>query len=707
MKKEETNMYTGTVFNWHDNSGFEVNTEPVDIVNRPLFMVVNGFDKGPEKLIEVDANNFNALFGNMSYEKYGQGSIQAQRIIDAGGRLLVKRVCAADAGLANMVLVATIENGELSWEIKPIETVGAETDAHAPVSFAEVKKAALDFYDKENNVYPLFIITDIGRGLSNKAVRISPDYDTSRGIEKMIYRLSVYEGTTLIENANITLDPSYTFNDEYYGLDKNRMTQITGEVIPEIYEEYVETITDLIYPQATEDKLPDYTKLVNKYDLINAYTYKGDILFVCDENGDPTDQVALKLKKNDSEQLVGDDLNVLYGNKFKYAGNNGVYGDAPAKYGNEHKVYDFKDGGDDAALISSPAPTLPEDPDDPTYPVIASKIAYRRYVLDIASVYLGVDTDGSPIDQVWDTDSHKIFAVADANYHKIIKDCMANFVEFRKDCLLLRDSGIGYYNVIEAQDVYTTYTLKNVLNTDFDSYEFSGKTDDPSSAIDPKAYALSTLRSKFFADYGTTYEVVDPVSRKNIEVTMIYDIVNKLVTQYIDQGPFAPLAGTYNGYQLDSAIPGTINFTPIITPTSNQKQVIDDIRLNYAIFEDEDVCVVQSNYTSQNSNTQLSFINNVLAIQEVARVVRTACPRNRFRLITGSDMTEYANAVSRVLQSYNNYFETLEFQYTQDPLRSVQKIFYASINFAFNNWAQTEIFDLYALANVTQTSVNS
>ena len=70
-------------------------------------------------------------------------------------------------------------------------------------------------------------------------------------------------------------------------------------------------------------------------------------------------------------------------------------------------------------------------------------------------------------------------------------------------------------------------------------------------------------------------------------------------------------------------------------------------------------------------------------------------------------MSEYASAVSRVLQSYNNYFETLEFQYTQDPLRSIQKIFYASINFAFNNWAQTEVFDLYALSNVTQTSVNS
>ena len=187
---------------------------------------------------------------------------------------------------------------------------------------------------------------------------------------------------------------------------------------------------------------------------------------------------------------------------------------------------------------------------------------------------------------------------------------------------------------------------------------------------------------------------------------MLYDLVYKLTTQYINDGPFYPLAGTYNGYELDSAIENTINFVPIITPVSNQKQAIDDLRVNYAIFED-DVAVVQSNYTSQKMNTQLSFINNVLAIQEVARVVRTVCPRNRFRLITGSDMSEYANAVSRVLQGYQSYFEVLEFTYTEDPLRSIQKIFYASINFSFNNWAQTEIFDLYALSNTTTTSNNS
>ena len=702
-------MYTGTIFNWHDNSGFEITPEVVDTTNRPLYMVVNSFDKGPEKLTEVDANNFSALYGTMSYDRHGQGAIQAQNIIDAGGRLLVKRVCANDSGLANSVLVAKIEDeveegkgNLLSWEIKSIDSISAGSQEAAPKTFNEVKREALKLYDPANRIYPLFIITDIGRGISNKAVRIIPDYDTGRSLGKMIYMFNIYEGTTLMENANISLDPSYIYNGDYYGLDKNRMTQVTGEVIPEIYQDYVATIADLVYPEGetpyTAEEIAEHQKIVSSYDLINAYTYKGDEILI--EVGENEGDIALTIKLDESGNIDGADLNVLYGNKFNYVGDYGTYGESPAKYGNGKSVYDFYTG-DDKDLIKNAEPALPSE-DDPTYPDIFAKRAYRRLVLDIASVYLGFDTDNSPINQVWDVDTYKIFAIVDANYHKTIKDCIANFVNFRKDCLFLRDCNIGFYDVKSAQDIYLNYILDNSLYKDFSSYQFNGE-----SAEKAKVYTITSNRSRFIADYGSTYEVIDPTSKKNIEVTMLFDMVTNLTNLYIDQGPFFPLAGTYNGFKLGNAISGTINFVPIITPSGNQKQAIDDIKLNYALFEDEDTCVVQSNYTSQNMNSQLSFINNVLAIQEVARVVRVACPRNRFRLITGSDLSEYANAVSRVLQSYNTYFETLEFKYTEDKLRSTQKIFYASINFAFNNWAQTEIFDLYALSNTSTTSVNS
>ena len=109
--------------------------------------------------------------------------------------------------------------------------------------------------------------------------------------------------------------------------------------------------------------------------------------------------------------------------------------------------------------------------------------------------------------------------------------------------------------------------------------------------------------------------------------------------------------------------------------------------------------VVDSLYTSQDAYTQLSYINNVLAIQEVARSVRSACPKNRFKFTTGNDFSDYAEAVEDVLENFKNNFDTLKFTYLEDPTKESQKIYYAAIEFSFNNWAQSEIFDLYALNN--------
>ena len=101
-------MYPATIMNWHDNSEIKNTQTTKSVDNKALFAVVSSFDKGPEDLMEIEGENFNELFGTMSFDKHGQNAIQAQRIIDAGGRLLVKRVCADDAKLSNLVLTANV-----------------------------------------------------------------------------------------------------------------------------------------------------------------------------------------------------------------------------------------------------------------------------------------------------------------------------------------------------------------------------------------------------------------------------------------------------------------------------------------------------------------------------------------------------------------------------------------------------------------------
>ena len=604
-------MYPGTIVNWHDQSQIGQSATITSIENRPMFMVVSSFDKGPEDLIEVEAEQFAYLYGKMSFEKHGQNSIQAQNIINAGGKLLVKRVCAKDSTIANVVLCAkltTTETQKVDAEgnLIYLDDAGEETTAETsnPVmisstaikweatsienckSFDEVKKAAINLLDDAAGVYPLIMYVDNGRGASVKAVKLTPDYSTSKGVGKMFYSLNIFEGTTMIENSTISFDPSIIYNDESYRFDKTSCDQIDGEIIESVYEAYINKLADVINMDA---------EYLRKQDLIFGYSNKGSVLS------------GLTL---DAESV---DLNSVYGIELK-SGSNGEFGDKP--------------------------------------------VNTEAWTKAICAVY-----DGQVTDEVYDVDTHKVAAIVDANLPLMVKESIAKFVNFRQDCIFFRDFGTGL----------TTFMEIDSANND------------------------TVTKSKFIADYATSYQIKDPTTLKNIEVTMMYDLAACLVG-HIKNNPNAPVAGLINGFVLPSAIKGTINYTPVITPTVNQKQAMEDIRVNYAIFEGDN-CIVQTCYTSQEENTQLSYINNVLAIQEVIRAVRTACPKQRYQLVDNGNLASYARAVNNVLANFRSNFEVLEFDYTQDRLKASQKIFYASIRFAFLNWAQTEIFDIYAIQN--------
>lgn len=602
-------MYPGTFFNWYDQSSINASADANVIDNSPLFMVVSSFDKGPENFLEISGPDFNSLFGTMSFEKHGQNAIQTQRIIDAGGRIFVKRVCADDATLGNVVFVAHInptedqkvdEDGNLIY----LDEAGEETtiDTGNPVmissasikweaigitdctSMEQVRSKALELLDEDAGVYPLLIFTDNGRGKSKKAIRLIPDYNTSKGIGAMFYTATVFEGTSVIEAVPATFDPTIIYSNNSYSITDGLMTQVKTYTLEAVYDAYVAKVAEVLGLDI---------ETARSYDLIYGYTFKGS---------------SIEGLTVSAESI---DLNSEYGIELKQ-GSNGSFGDAP---------------------VNTPA-----------------------WTEAIRKVYAGEVSD-----EVWDVDQHKIAAICDANLPLTIKDEIARFVNFRKDCVFFRDLGL---------DLTTFLQIK-------------------------QAYDQNSIRSYFIADYGTSYEVKDPGSKRNIRVTMMYDFVECLVN-HLANAPYNPLAGTVNSFVLKEAIKGTINYTPIITPSVNQKQAMDDIRVNYAIFEDDN-CVVQTLYTSQEKYTELSYVNAVLAIQQVARAVRTACPKNRYSLVTNNDLSSYAKAVNNVLSAFTGNFARLEFSYTKDPLKVSQKIFYATIRFAFHQWAQTEIFDLYAI----------
>ena len=110
-------MYPATIFNWHDLSEIAVDT-PVVIDDSPLFMQVFSSDEGTEDFIEISGSDFANMYGTMNFAKHGQSAIQAQAIINNGGRLFAKRIVAPDSTIANLVLVANVTAGDGAVTVK-------------------------------------------------------------------------------------------------------------------------------------------------------------------------------------------------------------------------------------------------------------------------------------------------------------------------------------------------------------------------------------------------------------------------------------------------------------------------------------------------------------------------------------------------------------------------------------------------------------
>ena len=730
-------MYAGTKFNWYDQSGIQVTTETMEIVNRPLFMTAITADKGTEELVRLHGDDFYKMYGrNLSFNKHGQPLLQAGRIIDEGAELLVKRVVAEDSTLSNIIIVANVSetevqredaNGNLLYtnpntgeetvesqvqkvdadmnllytDMDGAETTDAQvqkkdangallftspdgtetTDAQSqkkdattgalvytdmdgaettdaqvqkkdangallfidpntgdettssddgagtsylPVmvdntavmvdcdpimddtgckvkwevqtvsnckTYEEVMESAEALFDDANGVYPMMVVTDIGRNADCKAIRITPDYDTSRSVGFMFYRVFEFENTASEENVNITMNPTIKYKNISYAINRYSMGQLQLGTVDGVFDAYVAKLAEAVGITADEMRM---------LDVINGTNCKG---------------VSLHGIVIDPDSV---DLSYNYGISLQSGSNGTELGDAPFKS--------------------------------------------EKYGEAIAKVFTGEYTD-----EVFDVDIHKIAAICDANYPKVVKDAIKKFVDFREDCFYFRDLGLG----LDTFDLIYNETQK-----------YAG--------------------SKFVGNYMTSFQTIDPYTNRRIDVTMMWDFAPALVNHFVIGKASNPLAGEINGFSMDSAVRGTVNYVPRKTPAVDQKDLLDDARINYATYyEYEGGLIVDSLYTAQEAYTQLSYINNVLAIQEVMRAVRSACPKNRFKFTSSNDFTDYAESVNEVLSYYRNNFDSLNFVYLEDTAKEAQKIYYAAIEFTFNNWAQSEIFDLYAL-NTTE-----
>lgn len=599
-------------------------TEKVNTTNvktrKPLFLAAVSADKGPEELRYTDIDDFfkSYITDTNIFSKHGQPLLQVANIINSGGHVLIKRIVADDAALANISVFAHTSresvqkadiNGNLLYadSVTGNETIDPTDNSPIMENICKIRYEVCAFSNDKTieecyesaealggtgeDTYHLFTISDVGRGESLKKFKITPLYDESRFADHMKYTLHVMEGEQTLETASMAFDPDVIENG-----------------VSRTVESILNTYSTQLRGMVNEARMVDF---INKVSELSGndfeYCLGNDILFGYEKRAQ---RDMRKMNNIEVDLINGANLSDPFGQSL-LMGDNGSFGSAP--------------------------------------------IGTKAYEDKLIQFFAGdIDTE------VFDRDSYKIDAVVDANYPKAVKREIESLCEYREDFYFFRDFGTN------------VYTLEDFL------YEHA-----------------SVTNSKYSASYITHYKISDPYTKKPIRVTITYDLAAMLVS-HIRDNVHKPLAGIANGFVFRNYIKDTVNFIPAITPKVNQKDILAEAGLNYVCYYDDSL-VLETEYSSQEMLSDLSYINNVLLIQSVIKELRTKCPKNRYLFLDGEDLGRYLADVDEVLTPYRSKFRRLQFTYMQDPAAIDAKVFYGVIEVVVRDFAQSEYFEVYVM----------
>lgn len=641
-----------------------------DSTTRPIVFAGFTSDKGTEEYTKWQGEDFFDQYGEISFARHGQPLLQAANVINNGGIVYAKRVVDPTSRLAMLGVVAhvkeisrqetrikmdpltgspiTKEDGsyvteELYWKAvdvaqfsepaqRPlytkdeagadgvaamfkvcqvnysVETLDAEENVHGN-DYVATSKAFYDKYkNKKDNKFPLFLVMDNGRGVSQKSITISLDSTLSRSAQSARYVIDIDENNNTLESIVFSLNPSEV--EAGYNLFFDSVVKRTSKQVKCFgYEDQMQ----LFYAKVAAIAGLSETRL-RESDIIGARTWKGEAFKTFEVLESTNDGVAtVKLDSFAGHALVG--------------GYNGdTFGTSP--------ISNYKGVTDSTSV----------------------------YATEMAKVYNGTFND-----DIFDIDNNPIDIVVDANYPHIVKRAIENLCNFRQDVFFFRDMGTkGLTNILAIKNAKT-------LNT-------GGNT-------------------RYVATYCQYFDVFDPYTRKQITVTMGYAI-SRLICMHFANGRSLVCAGQNNGWVVPEIIEGTLSYVPKVTPAGNQVAEMDDLHINFGKYYNG-IFSLASEYTSQDIYTQLSFANNVLAIQELIKQIRIACPKSRYKFITGTDFEDYKKDVQAVIDANANKFASIAIDFKTDSVYAANKIVYAVIQVSFRDFAQAEIFRIVAIPIAT------
>lgn len=667
----------GNEFTIVDRSGTFITTETPEMA--PLMLAASSFDKGPEDLIEVSGDEFFRLYGeNISFDRHGQPAIQAANVIRNGGKLLMKRIVADDATLANVVITATVKKVQVP-KTDPVTGAQIYIDRDTGVETTESKSAS------GNNDRAVINTADITYNVSSIAGAKS-----LREIQLAAADLLVEKDPIVIDDEETPDTGEETGGDdagiETYSEETNLRSKVPSAIpgnlplpIGALGDEATES--EYTYPlfiiadngRGTSSKriniTPDYAVSKNlnfvlfKLNNIGSLNLDSEYIRFAVEPDTIYTNINMSLSETGKEMVQLQPAGYYEGiEKFldRVSEFSGIERETLVTYdmlfGKNNKGEQLEQitvNADGYDLTSEFGITL----ENGTNGSFGDKpFGTEPYTEKMVAFFSG-ETDP----QIFDVDELMIEACVDANYPIEVKQAITTLVDFRKDFIFFRDLGTN----LESHDAI--------------------------------AIAAKQLHDTMYcANYCQSYDVLDPFTRRQVTVTIGYDIARLLIGHMNDHRN-CPFCGELYNVSIPDVIDGTVSYIPRIMPNLDQKQNLYDMHMNYATYVNG-VLTLETQVNSQTNTTQCSWINNIFVIQDIIRDIRQLCPRVRYSFIDqASGLERYANDVDNVLKLHKEEVESLEFEWSSDEIELANHIFNATITVAFKDYVDYEKFTIFVV----------
>lgn len=600
-----------------------------------LFMQPYTSDKGTEDWELMNGlENFVKSKGSISFMRHGQGLLTVAEALRNGAYVFGKRMVSEDAKLANVTVRARVVVSD------SVSYLYLYTS-----SFEDIKT-----FDEACNVKAL---TDEELKTANNARVDVPLFTVTplgRGESSMFFTVTPIYATSKTANTI-----RYAFNV----YENNEcLESITFSMNPEVISDSEsQSLSQRIRSNSKQVKVKVYEK--DLYELMKALAETA---------------VSSATDPNKVSLTEGNLINMDFINSYDVKGKTTIPGIVTMAQSNSaddqwtaNKPSDIKqpynlvsdNNGKGVPLVNGSFGTMTSSP-------MSQPDEYEKMLLKVFNA--DTPTEGEqkkentlydPI--IYDLDANKVDAIFDCNWPVSVKNAIANLIDFRGDMVFLADLGT------------TASTLEDIK--------------DAANAINP---------TKFMAIYHNYFKINDPYSKKEITVTMPFLLIDKLIT-HIAEGVGRPFAGYMNNVYFTNIIENTINFIPVDVPGCDQKQELVDANINYISYYNN-IPIMETMYTNDSEYTKLSYLHNIMAIQEIIKVIRDECPRIRYAFLDGNDLEAYLTDVTALVNEYSSNFESISVQYMADNAYEDNNIFYAVLKVQFRNFVQEEYFKIIAIS---------